>query len=130
MNKRPLQITMALLGAIPVVTGLVSLLGLSDPIYASAGIPQNALLDSNLRFFGGVWLGLGVGVYWLLPNIEKHTLLFRILWGMIFLGGVGRLLSMVFLAPPPLPFIGFTVLEILGAPLFVLWQARLARASP
>jgi Domain of unknown function (DUF4345) len=62
MNKRPLQITMAVLGAIPVVTGLLTLLGLSDPIYASAAIPPNALLDSNLRFFGGVWLGLGIGL--------------------------------------------------------------------
>ena len=129
MNKRALQITMAILGAIPVITGVVTLFGLSDPIYASAGIPPNALLDSNLRFFGGVWLGLGIGLYWLLPNIEKQTLLFRVLWGMIFLGGVGRLLSMWFLALPPVPFIGFTVLEILGAPLFVLWQARLCRAS-
>lgn len=46
---------------------------------------------------------------------------------MIFLGGVGRLLSMFFLALPPLPFVAFTVLEIVGAPLLVVWQARLSR---
>jgi hypothetical protein len=37
------------------------------------------------------------------------------------------LMSMLFLAPPPLPFIGFTALEIIGAPLFIWWQARLAK---
>lgn len=127
MNKRGLQIVTALLGAIPVLTGIVTMFGLSDPIYASAGIPPNALLDSNLRFFGGVWLGLGLALYWIIPDIEKQTLMFRALWGMIFLGGIGRLASMIFLAAPPLPFVGFTVLEIVGAPFFIWWQARLAR---
>jgi hypothetical protein len=46
---------------------------------------------------------------------------------MIFLGGIGRLLSMLFLALPPVPFIGFTVLEIVGAPIFIAWQARLTK---
>jgi Domain of unknown function (DUF4345) len=127
MNKRGLQIAMVLLGVIPVVTGIITMFGLSDPLYASAGIPAIAVLDSNLRFFGGVWLGLGLSLYLLIPNIEKQTLLFRVLWGMIFLGGIGRLASMLFLAPPPPPFIGFTILEIVGAPFFVWWQARLAK---
>ena len=127
MSKRGLQIAMVPLAAIPVLTGIIAMLGLSDPLYASAGIPSNAMLDSNLRFFGGIWLGLGLSLYLLIPNIEKQTLLFRVLWGMIFLGGIGRLASMLFLALPPLPFIGFTVLEIVGAPFFIWWQARLAK---
>ena len=127
MNKRGLQIATALLGVIPVVTGIITMFGLSDPLYASAGIPANATLDSNLRFFGGVWLGLGLSLYFLIANIEKQTLLFRVLWGMIFLGGIGRLASMFFLGLPPLPFVGFTVLEIVGAPFFIWWQARLPR---
>ena len=71
MNKRGLQIVMVLLGAIPVLTGIIGMFGLSDPLYASAGIPANAVLDSNLRFFGGVWLGLGLSLYWIIPNMEK-----------------------------------------------------------
>jgi hypothetical protein len=34
---------------------------------------------------------------------------------------------MVLVALPPMPFIGFTILEIVGAPIFILWQARLAK---
>jgi uncharacterized protein YjeT (DUF2065 family) len=125
MNKRGLQIATRLLGAIPVLTGIITMFGLSDPIYAAAKIPANALLDSNLRFFGGVWLGLGLALYWLIPSIERQTVLFRVLWGMIFLGGIGRSLSIIFLGWPPLPFVGFTALEIIGAPFFMWWQARL-----
>ncbi|SHL11143.1 protein of unknown function [Bradyrhizobium lablabi] len=129
MNRRGRQIATAILGAVPVLTGIITMFGLSDPIYAAAKIPPNALLDSNLRFFGGVWLGLGIALYWLVPNIEKQTVLFRVLWGMIFLGGIGRLLSMAFVGVPPLPFIAFTALEIIGAPFFIWWQARLARTG-
>jgi hypothetical protein len=55
--------------------------------------------------------------------------LFRVLWGMIFIGGIGRLLSIIFLALPPIPFIGFTALEIIGAPFFIWWQAHLGRQA-
>jgi hypothetical protein len=129
MSKRLLQIATGILGVVPVVTGIVGMFGLDDPIYKSIGIPPSALLDSNLRFLSGVWLGLGLAVFWMVPRIATATVLYRALWTMIFLGGVGRLLSMLFAGAPPLPFIGFTVLEIVGAPLFILWQARVARSE-
>jgi hypothetical protein len=126
MSKLGLQIVMALLGIIPVATGFFGLLGVEDPLYAAAGVPPIVMLDSNLRFFSGVWLGLGLALYWLIPTIERQTVLFRALWVMIFIGGIGRLLSMAMLAWPPVPFVAFTALEIAGAPLFILWQSRLS----
>ena len=129
MSRRALQVVTGLLGAIPVLTGALTMLGLSDPIYASANLPPHALLDSNLRFFGGLWLVLGLSLYVLIPRIERETLLFRTLWLMIFAGGVGRLLSMAFVGLPPWPFVGFTLLEIVGAPVFIAWQARVAAAA-
>jgi Domain of unknown function (DUF4345) len=126
MSKKPLQYTIAVLGLIPVITGIITLMGVSDPLYVAAGIPRDALLDSNLRFFGGLWLGLGLALLWLVPRVETETAIYRLLWGMIFIGGIGRLLSIVFIGMPPWPFVGFTLLEIVGAPLFMLWQSRIA----
>lgn len=40
-----------------------------------------------------------------------------------------RALSTLSLGWPPLPFIGFTALELIGAPLFVYWQHCVARAA-
>jgi hypothetical protein len=125
MSKLALQISTGLLAAIPVVTGLIGLAGLRDPIYASARLPTDTMLDSNLRFLGGVWLGTGFTLYWLIPKIDQQTALFRAIWTMIFLGGVGRLISMFLIGLPPTPFIAFTILEIVGAPIFVVWQAGL-----
>ena len=129
MSKRALQIVTGILGLIPVATGLIGLLGVGDPLYAAAHVPRSPLVDSNLRFFAGLWLGLGLALLWLVPRIDTQTVLFRAIWGAIFVGGIGRLLSTVFVATPPPPFIGFTALEILGAPIFVYWQARVAGAT-
>ena len=129
MTKRKLQIVMVILGAVPVLTGLIGLMGLADPLYARPNLTPDNTLDSNLRFYAGVWLGLGLAAWWLVPRIEHETTLFRALWLMIFLGGIGRLLSLAMAGLPLLPFVGFTMLEILGAPFFVLWQSRVTATS-
>lgn len=127
MSRRNLQIVTALLGLVPVITGVLTMMGVDDPLYASMHLPRDVTLDSNLRFFGGVWLGLGLAVLWLVPRIEREAVLFRALWLMIFLGGAGRLLSLTMLGAPLPHFIAFTVLELLGAPLMLWWQHRVGR---
>lgn len=124
---RALKLTSGVLGTIPVATGLLTLMGLDDPLYASAGLPANVLLDSNLRFLGGVWLVLGLALWWTLPRLQHQAVLYRVLWLMVFAGGLGRALSMLALGLPPWPFVGFTVLELTGAPLFMLWHHRVVR---
>jgi hypothetical protein len=130
MNRRNLQIATAVLAAVPVVTGVLGLSGLGDPLYAALALPADATLDSNLRFYSGVWLGLGLAACWLVPRIERETRLFRILWLMIFMGGIGRLISLLSVGMPYPPFVVFTLLEVAGAPLFVWWQHRVALATP
>ena len=129
MNKFNLQIVTGLLGIVPVATGLLGMMGVQDPVYVAAGVPLIVLLDTNLRFFSGVWVGVGLALWWLIPTIERQTVLFRVLWGMIFIGGIGRLLSMIMLGWPPIPFVAFTAIEIVGAPFFIWWQLRVARVG-
>jgi hypothetical protein len=129
MNKRNLQIATAILALVPIITGLIGLTGLSDPLYAALNLPHEATLDSNLRFYSGVWLGVGLAAAWIVPRIERETTLFRALWLMIFLGGLGRLLSLALAGMPFTPFVGFTALEVIGAPFFVWWQRRVASVN-
>jgi hypothetical protein len=100
MSKLALQIVIGLLGIIPLATGLLGLLGVEDPFYVAVGVQPIVLLDTNLRFYSGAWLGLGLALYWLIPTSERQTVLFRAIWAMIFIGGIGRLLSMTLLASP------------------------------
>jgi hypothetical protein len=127
MSRLLLQICTAALALVPIITGIVSMRGVHDPLYRSLGLPEAPVFDSNLRFFGGVWLGLGLGLLWTVPHIEQQGTLFRWLWIAVFLGGIGRLVSWLAVGRPPAPFVGFTLLEILGAPLFIYWQWLLAR---
>src|SRR5262249_17056536 len=127
MSRRALQVVTGLLGAIPIATGCIGLLGLRDPLYVRCGIPVS--LDSNLRFYSGLWLGLGIAMYSILPSVEQQTVLFRAFWGAIFLGGFGRLASIVGVGAPPLPFLGVIGLERVGAPVFIVWQRRVALGS-
>jgi hypothetical protein len=129
VSQRPLQIATGALAVVPVVTGVLGMLGLNDPLYAAMHLPSDATLDSNLRFYGGVWLGLGLCAFWTIPGIARKTAVFRVLWLMIFIGGIGRLVSLLLVGVPFRPFIGFTVLEIVGAPIFVWWQGRVARQA-
>lgn len=129
MQRRTLQIVLAVLGLVPVVTGVLGLLGVSDPLYAALGLPRAALLDSNLRFYSGVWLGLGVAILATVRTLERHFALYLALWAMIFAGGVGRLLSLLAIGAPPPVFLGFIVLELVGAPLFIYWHHRVAHAT-
>jgi hypothetical protein len=124
-----LQVVTAALGIIPVGTGLIGFRGVNDPLYSPVSTPHVVLLDTNLRFFSGVWLGLGLALLWLVPSIERQTILFRAVWGAIFVGGIGRVLSMVAVGTPPASFVLFTLLEIIGAPVFVYWQHRVAQAT-
>jgi hypothetical protein len=48
--------------------------------------------------------------------VVTGSVFFRALWGAVFLGGLGRKLSW------------FTLLELLGAPAFICWQARVVEA--
>ncbi|WP_051952496.1 DUF4345 domain-containing protein [Methylocapsa aurea] len=129
MTKRPLQITTFVLALVPIVTGALGMMGLDDPLYASIQLPRDATLDSNLRFYAGAWFGLGLAALWLIPRIERETALFRVLWLMIFFGGLGRLFSLILVGLPFPPFVGFTLLELIGAPCFIWWQSRVASAG-
>lgn len=66
---------------------------------------------------------------WTVPSIELQGPLFVWLWVAVFLGGVGRLLSWLVVGAPPRPFIGFLLLEPVGAPLFIYWQSRVAQSA-
>lgn len=91
-SYRLLQGLTGVLALIPILTGAITMMGVHDPLCAALDLPGNPLLDSNLRFLGGVWLGLGLAAFWMVPRLRAQTVLFRVVWGAIFIGGLGRLL--------------------------------------
>ncbi len=131
MSKKALQIVLAILALIPILTGGLDLvLGAQALNIAGGALPsevvQNVVLDSQTRFLGAIWFGIGVILYWVITSVDKRTVLFRLLAGAIFLGGVGRLVSAFLIGLPPVEFIAATMLELIGMPLLILWQSRVS----
>jgi len=131
MGKRSLQIAMAIIGLAPLITGALGFYnGARGPLYTDADKCLSVLLDSNLRYFHGVWLGAGLVTYWIIPRIERETALFRAIWLMVFLGALGRIVSILSVGVPKNPtFVFLFAVELLGAPIFIYWQHQVAKAG-
>ena len=130
MSRLLLQITNALLAVVTIcLAGASLLLGADSPVYGSEVIPEIPSLDSNLRFMGGMGLGLGLALLWITPTIEKQGRIFQVVWICALLGGIGRIVSFAMVGFPPLPIVVFTIIEVPGVPLLIYWQSQVAKSA-
>jgi hypothetical protein len=128
MGKKWLQLATAILCLIPLTTGcLIMFRSFQQPFYAPGLVAPN--LDSTFRALGGIWLGLGIAGFWLIPTIERQTILYRAIWLAVFFAGIGRIISWIHVGPPLPFFIALMVPELIGPPIFVYWQYRVASAA-
>ena len=120
--KLGLQIVLGILSIIPM---LVSILGITQG--SGRLLPENLItanFDSHYRYITGYYISLSLIAWWIIPQIEKHTTILRIICGSIFMGGIGRLLSMFQVGIPQPTAVGFTLLELMLL-LLCVWQAKL-----
>jgi hypothetical protein len=104
--------------------GASLMMGMASPIYGNGSADLVPALDSNLRFLGGLGLGLGLTLLWITPSIERQGTLFRVVWGCAFLGGAGRIVSWLTVGAPPLPMLLFALIEVCIIPGLIYWQWR------
>lgn len=117
--KFGLQFVVAVLSLIPAYYGLINAW-----IGAARFLPSeaiNPLMDSQFRFQSAIYLGLALVIWWILPNIEKHTAIFRILILTIFLGGLARFLSYQTVGFANDTMFGGMILE-LAVPILIVWH--------
>jgi hypothetical protein len=131
VSKKTLQIILAILSLIPIFTGGLDLiLGARSLNVVGSSISLEAVndivLDSQIRFLASIWLGFGIILVWTIPSIDRQTILFRLLMGGVFLGGIGRLASAVLVGVPPIQFIAVIILELIIIPILVLWQSSIS----
>jgi hypothetical protein len=124
--KRALQVTIAVLSLLPLTVGTLGLfMGVALYIPHEAATPK---LDSQFRFMSGWDIGLALIVWWFIPNIERHTGLFKLVCLAVFIGALGRLAAWLSTGSPGIAFGLVTGIELL-VPALIPWQSYVAHTS-
>jgi len=127
-SRRRLQIVVAALGLIPIVTGLVGVIYGATYIGVDRTV-GGADLDSQMRFFSAIFLGIGLTFYSTIPTIERQGGRFRLAAALTVLGGFGRLVSLSVVGLPAAGYVLGIIMELVVVPLLVLWQTIVARQA-
>ena len=124
IEKRALQIVVATGSLVPLGAGAAGiLLGLR---MLGSGTVGSDDLDSHFRYLSGLLLAIGIGYASTVPRIETQGGRFRLLTGIVMLGGIGRLVSLLSIGPPSPAMEAALVMELLVTPGLALWQHRVA----
>ena len=89
--------------------------GFSDP-----------MVDNVFRFFSALWFGVGVLFIVFIRDLDRYKPAMIALLGVVFLGGLGRILSIAQLGMPDHPM-GFALVcaglfaEIIVSPIMIWW---------
>jgi len=89
-------------------------------------VAENADVDSHFRYLSGLLLAIGLGFASTVPRIEQQGARFRLLAGIVVLGGIGRAISLLAIGVPSRPMLAALVMELVVTPALVLWQRRAA----
>ena len=126
-ERRLLQAVVALACLVPLSVGGQSVLHGPGFLGHPPVIPTD--LDSHFRYISGIFFATGLGFLSCIPHIETKGPRFRLLGGLIVVGGFARLVSLIDVGMPSRGHVLGLGMEILVVPLLMLWQARLARRA-
>lgn len=102
---RLVKIITATLSAIALLTGamdvIVGVQGQAHIGVSAAAVPPfDPVLDSQIRFLGAVWLGLGAIQLLCLGDLRRYGPMLHLCFAIVVLGGVGRAVSLVQVGHP------------------------------
>ncbi|MDD1451574.1 DUF4345 domain-containing protein [Sphingomonas sp. H160509] len=127
IEKRLLQAVIAVACLLPLIVGGQGVLHGPAPFGHLADVPRD--LDSHFRYISGIFFATGLGFVSCIPNIERKGPRFRLLGGLIFVGGVSRLISLIAVGVPSQGHVLGLGMETIVVPLLMLWQWNFARRN-
>jgi hypothetical protein len=125
LERRLLQVSVAIAGLVPVAGGLAGVLW--GP--AVLGEPAQGPFDSHFRYLSGLLAAIGVAYWTAIPEIETEGAKFALLTVIVVAGGFSRALGMLIAGPPGGVMSAALIMELVVTPLLYLWQARVQRLA-
>jgi hypothetical protein len=115
---------------VPFLTGVVDVIGGVWIIeQAGAALPMevsaNAVLNNQIAFWGAIWFGFGVSLWWASRAPLRRAAATRILLWVLFLAGLARAYACVRWGYPGPVMVGAMAIELVLAPVLLVWLARL-----
>lgn len=125
MERRLLQIVLAIVGLVAITFGLTGVLfGTS-----LSGVRLGVTMEGYVRFIKGVLVAVGL-IYWsAIPQIEKRGERISLVTFILVLGAAGRLLSVIGHGFPTVGLLISLIGELVIVPLIWLWHRHLVRRS-
>ena len=133
-SERSLRVTLRCFCVLPLATGLADVLtGVAPLVAAGARIAPTTAADptlaSQIGFWGAIWFGYGVGLWWAAGDVCGRAVAVRIAVAVLFLSGLAQALAWARFGAPAVPLVGAAVLELVGSPLVWAWHRRVVRTA-
>jgi len=123
------KVLIYLFALIAISTGLADLfkglpsiqLGNGESLETGKASPS---LDNAYRFLAGVWIGVGILFLLFVRDLEHYKVAMMVLLGVMAIGGIGRLLSLMRYGMPSdaILYVGLGI-ELILCPLMIAWLA-------
>jgi hypothetical protein len=124
LERRALQIAVTIAGLVPLTAGA---LGVIDPGVLGLYGDRNAI--SHASYLSGLLLGIGLGYWSLIPDIEKRSGSFTLLTAIVQAGGRARLYATFRMGTLSLGILVPLVMELVVTPLLWMWQQRVSHRA-
>lgn len=121
-RNRALTAVIAVLGAVPVASGTLGILGGTAAVPGNDDPRGNPSLESEYRFVNTFWLAAGLGLWWSVREPTARAGTTRSLLAVAGLGGLPRLLAWKNAGRPHPAFRGALALELVGMPAVLAWH--------
>lgn len=125
-GRRALQLAIAVACLLPLVVGGRGILHGPSAFGLAGDVPRD--LDSHFRYISGIFFATGLGFLSCIPKIERRGARFRLLGGLIVVGGLSRGISLLAVDAPSTGHLLGLVMETVVVPLLMLWQWRVEQA--
>jgi len=112
------------IAVVALLTAMNVLIGGASAIPGAVGGVE-AAVDNELRFFSVFWLAFGGCCFWVAKNIQEQRKLIPFISLAFFLGGVGRLCSLLWVGSPGDILFSAMILEfVLPVVMYLSYQAQ------
>ncbi len=133
INSMIFRIILVIVGVIMVLIGVnvgfggILTLGMQGQtrFFEVTNEPAFLVRDSHIRFFGGVYLALGLFVVYAVKNLHKYEIALKLIFAAIFVGGLARFSA----RRPDVVFgneiVGSLIAELVLMPILFIWLTKI-----